>query len=133
MNTRLLSAHLQPLHFWAPGPCQVSLKALEGGPSIPILVPFSKSGIRVRIGEAKMKTVTSSFLPPSPGCWSPLWAFKLLGSQSPVSSLASSAAHADGCQQCAGSSGIPLCKAAGSAGCRLFPILQLGTFIASQA
>lgn len=67
-NSRLLSAHLQPLHFWALGPCQVSLKSLEEGrPSNPI--PASKCKwhhtekgwwLKWRMGD----TVTLLFPPP---------------------------------------------------------------------
>lgn len=109
-NSRLLSAHLQPLHFWALGPCQVSLKSLEEGrPSNPI--PASKCKwhhtekgwwLKWRMGD----TVTLLFPPPISFYTQPV-----TGSFP----QASSAAFAGGCQQCAGSSGILLCKAAGSA------------------
>lgn len=116
-NTRLLSARLQPLHFWAPGPCQISIKALEREPGNPVPAPkcrWHHSEKRRGCSEEWGHCHIALFLL-SPGCWvSPT---HLVAGSSPLklSSMCRWAPRgADGSQQRAGSRGIPLCEAAGS-------------------
>lgn len=142
MNTRLptYSSFIYGLLTLA----KLSLKALGGGPSVLVLVPFNENGIKMQRGEAKYNEechiALFSLLPrppqllASPSHPHPPLAFKLLGSQSPVAFPKQTQQRAlMGASSVLAPVGFLSAKLLAQLAVVCFPILLPGTFIASQA
>ena len=123
---------------------KLSLKALGGGPSVPVLVPFNENGIKMQRGEAKHNEERhiALFSPRAPLLASPFHphptppplAFKLLGSQSPVAFPKQTQQRAlMGASSVLAAVGLLSAELLAQLAVVCFPVLLPGTFIASQA